>query len=97
MNKKPGRTPEECREMAKNKRGPTIGRLDSVGRCAIEAARLYRHARRKELETIEAHRLASVLQVVAKCLEQSQIEERLENLEKLLIAREQPFRPKIVG
>jgi hypothetical protein len=93
MSKKAGRSPEECAEMATHKRGPTIGRLDSVGRVAIEAARLYRHSRRGVITSIEAHRLASVLAVVAKCLEQGQIEQRLDDLERVLIAREQP-RPR---
>jgi hypothetical protein len=38
-----------------------------------------------------------VLAVVAKCLEQSQIEQRLDDLEKLLVAREQTFKPRIVS
>ena len=39
-----------------------IGRLTSVGMVGIEIGRLYRLARRKEIETIEAYRLAQVLQ-----------------------------------
>ena len=93
-NNKVGGSPEECAEIATHKRGPTIGRLDSVGRVAIEAARLYRHARRNQLGTIEAHRFAAILAVVAKCLEQGQIEQRLDDLERLLISREQP-RPRL--
>jgi hypothetical protein len=50
-----GGKPEQLEAARHQKRGPSIGRLDSVGRCAIEAARLYRHARRKQIETIEAH------------------------------------------
>jgi hypothetical protein len=92
-----GRPAEEMREIATHKRGPSIGRLDSLGRIAIEIGRLYRHARRKELDTIEAYRLVSVLGVMAKCLEQSQLEQRLNDIEAALIAREQPFRPKIVS
>jgi hypothetical protein len=95
MANKRGRSAEAMKEIATHKRGPSIGRLDSLGRIAIEIGRLYRHARRKELDTIEAYRLASVLSAMAKCLEQSQIEQRLDDLEKVLIAREQP-RPRLV-
>jgi hypothetical protein len=73
-----------------------IGRLTSVGRVGIEIARLYRCARRGEIETIEAYRLASVLSVLKSCLEASEVERRLEELEAAVSAREQPFRPRIV-
>jgi hypothetical protein len=91
-----GRSAEEMQEIATHKRGPSIGRLDSVGRIAIEVGRIYRHARRKEIESIEAFRLASVLAVMAKCLEQSQIEQRLDDLERVLIARDRPQPPRLV-
>ena len=90
MSNKRGRSAEEMQEIATHKRGPSIGRLDSVGRIAIEVGRIYRHARRKEIDSIEAYRLASVLAVMAKCLEQSQIEQRLDDLEKVLVARDRP-------
>jgi hypothetical protein len=73
-----------------------IGRLTSVGRVGIEIARLYRHARRGEIETIEAYRLASVLSVLKSCLEASEIEQRLEELETALREREQ-YRPRLVS
>jgi hypothetical protein len=53
-----------------------IGRLTSVGRVGIEIARLYRCARRGQIETIEAYRLASVLSVLKSCLAASKVVER---------------------
>ena len=43
----------------------------------VEIGRLYRLARRGEIETIEAYRLAQVLQVLKACLETTEIEQRL--------------------
>jgi hypothetical protein len=90
MSNKEGGSAEHMQEISTHKRGPSIGRLDSVGRIAIEVGRIYRHARRGQIDTIAAYRLASVLAVMAKCLEQSQIEARLDDLERVLIARDRP-------
>jgi hypothetical protein len=73
-----------------------IGRLTSVGRGGIEIARLYRCARRGEIETIEAYRLASVLSVLKSCLEASEVERRLADLEAAISRREQAYRPRLV-
>jgi hypothetical protein len=83
-------SPGHMKEIASHNRGPSIGKLTSVGMIAIEVGRIYRHARRKQIDTITAYRLASVLAVMAKCLEQSQIEQRLDDLEKVLVARDRP-------
>jgi hypothetical protein len=69
------------------KRRMKIGRLTSVGRVAIELGRLYRQARYGEVETIEAYRLASVLSAMAKCLEQSEMERRLDEIETAINQR----------
>ena len=69
-----------------------IGRLTSVGMVGIEIGRLYRLARRKEIETIEAYRLAQVLQVLKACLETTEIEQRLAEIERAIIA-ERPTSP----
>ena len=90
MSNKQGGSAEHMREITTHKRGPSIGRLNSVAKIAIEVGRIYRHARRKQIDSIEAYRLASVLAVMAKCLEQSQIEQRLDDLEKVLVARDRP-------
>jgi hypothetical protein len=81
------------------KRRVKIGRLTSVGRVAIELGRLYRQARYGEVETIEAYRLASVLTAMARCLETTEFERRLAEMEAAITQREnvEPFRPKAVA
>ena len=74
-----------------------IGRLTSVGRVGIEIGRLYRLARRGEIDTLEAFRLAQVLLGLKACLESSEFERRVAELE-VAIAHKEPehFRPKVV-
>ena len=62
-------------------RGPYVGRLDSLPRVRRELAKLYREARQGRLDIGDATRLAYVLQVIAKILEGSELERRLELLE----------------
>ena len=73
-----------------------IGRLTSVGMVGIEIGRLYRLARRKEIETIEAYRLAQVLQVLKACLETTEIEQRLAEIERAIISRE-TYKPRLAS
>jgi hypothetical protein len=81
------------------KRGPRIGQLTSVGRVAIEVGRIYRAARRGDIDSIEAYRLASVLSVMAKCLETTAFEQRIAELEGILAQQRkaESFRPRIVS
>jgi hypothetical protein len=51
------------------KRAVKIGKLTSPGLVAVEIGRVYRQARHGEIETIDAHRLATMLGVLAKALE----------------------------
>jgi hypothetical protein len=62
----------------------------------IEIGRLYRLARRKEIETIEAYRLALVLQVLKACLETTEIEQRLAEIEAAVLAREN-YKPRLAS
>ena len=78
------------------KRGPRIGRLTSVGMVGIEIGRLYRLARRKEIETIEAYRLAQVRQVLKACLETTEIEQRLADIERAIISGE-TYKPRLAS
>ena len=71
------------------KRGPRIGRLTSVGMVGIEIGRLYRLARRKEIETIEAYRLEA-------CLETTEIEQRLADIERAIISGE-TYKPRLAS
>jgi hypothetical protein len=80
------------------KRGPRIGQLTSVGRVAIEVGRIYRAARRGDIDSIEAYRLASVLSVMAKCLETTEFERRITEMETAIVSRGNgPFKPKLVS
>ncbi len=58
-----------------------IGRLDTVGGVVTELGRVYRKARRGELDVGDATRLAMVLREIRCALEASDIEKRLEELE----------------
>jgi hypothetical protein len=81
----------------KPKQETRVGRLNSLGGVACELARVYRAARHKKLDTVEAYRLSCVLTALSKCLEASEIENRLSRIEEVLLARERPFRPSVVS
>jgi hypothetical protein len=69
------------------KRVLRIGKLDTVMNVGNELARLYRHARKGKIETIEAFRLAGVLNALRQCLETSAIEQRIAELEATVMGR----------
>jgi hypothetical protein len=54
-----------------------IGRLNTPLAVAAELGRVYRQARREELDPAFASRLASILSPLRQCLETAEIEERL--------------------
>ena len=58
-----------------------IGHLDSLGGVCSELARVYRLARRGEMEMTEAKGLTYVLRELRCCLEASDIERRIADLE----------------
>ncbi len=60
---------------------PRIGRLDTVGGVVTELGRIYRLARRSELDMADAKALTYVLREIRCALEASDIERRLEALE----------------
>lgn len=62
-----------------------IGRLNTLGCVLTELGRLYRHARRDQLDTQKAARLATILKEMRATLEASDIERRLEALEGLKV------------
>ena len=59
------------------KEKPRIGRLDTVGGVVTELARVYRLARRGELDVGDATRLAMILREIRCALEVSEFEARL--------------------
>jgi len=65
-----------------NTRNVRVGPLDTVGRVATELGRLYRVARRGELDKSEAAKLAFILTALRQCLEVSAVEDRLAALEE---------------
>ena len=58
-----------------------IGRLDTIGGVVTELGRVYREARRGELDVGDATRLAYILREIRCALELSEFEKRLEALE----------------
>jgi hypothetical protein len=78
-------------------RGVRIGKLTSVARIGAEIGRIYRHMRREELNTADGKRMAEVLLGMKACLETSEIERKIAELEALILAQQQanvvtPFR-----
>ena len=60
-----------------------IGQLASIGGVVSELAKIYRAARRGQLDTQDATRLAFILREIRIALEGSDIEQRLEALEQV--------------
>ena len=73
------------------RRGPYIGKLDTVGRVRREVVRLYRLARRGEMDVVDASKLANVLLIAVRMLEGQEVEARLAALERAEPRRE-PWR-----
>ena len=61
-----------------------IGRLTIVGQVAGELGRLYRQARRGDVAVADASRLATILAVMRQCLEASELERRIAEMEVAL-------------
>jgi hypothetical protein len=74
-----------------------IGRLTDLDGVTRELARVYRHARRGEIDSSKAYRLATILGTMAKTMETSELEKRLDEIEQALLARGRIFHPKIVS
>ena len=74
-------------QMTGKKRAVRIGRLHTVGHVVTELGRVYRLARRGEMEITEAKSLTYVLREIRCALEASDVERRLEELEDALPSR----------
>ena len=70
------------REKAREFVPKRVGSLDTVGGVKTELGRLYRSARRGDLDTADAHRLARILAVILACIQGHEVEQRLEALER---------------
>ncbi len=64
------------------KRPPRVGRLDTVGGVVAELGKIYRAARRGDIDTQDVTRLAYVLSQIRAAIESSEIERRLDELER---------------
>ena len=67
-----------------------IGRLTTVGQVAAELGRLYRHARRGEIPVADASQLATILAAMRQCLEASELERRIAEMEAALAVNTSP-------
>ena len=67
--------------MTEGTRKVRIGPLDTVGGVVVELGRVYRLARRNELDMTDAKALTYVLREIRCALEASDIERRIEALE----------------
>jgi hypothetical protein len=68
--------------MPEAKRNPRIGPLDTIGGVVTELGRVYRLARRGEMDVADATRLAYILRELRCALEAGDIEARIEALEQ---------------
>ena len=66
------------------KRKVRIGRLTTVGQVAGELGRLYRQARRGDVAVADASRLTTILAAMRQCLEASELERRIADMEAAL-------------
>jgi len=58
-----------------------IGRLNNLGGILREMARVYKLARRREIETADASRLVGILTQLRNCVEAGDLERRITELE----------------
>ena len=64
-----------------------VGRLDTADRVRRELARVYKDARCRRIEAGDASKLASVLGLIVRIVETSDIERRLDALEARIADR----------
>ena len=61
-----------------------FGAMTTVGQVAAELGRLYRQARRGDVAVTDASRLATILAAMRQCLEASELERRIGEMEAAL-------------
>ena len=84
--------------MAKRTRKVRIGPLETVGHVVTELGRVYRLARRGELEMDEAKSLTYMLREIRCALEAGDVERRLEELETTFSPESvEPWRRRVAG
>ena len=78
------------------KRAQRVGRLHTVGHIVSEMSELYRQARRDEINSADASRLASILALMRQGLEASELERRLAALENGTAVGPERVSPKLL-
>jgi hypothetical protein len=63
-------------------RSVRVGRLHCVGAVVTELSKIYREARRGELDDVKAVRLANILLGIRQSMEGSEFERRMESMER---------------
>lgn len=74
-------TAESCKEPTPRKRGSRV-RLNTADDVRVEMARLYREMRSDQLDPAKGSKLCYVLGQVGKQIETSDLEKRIERLER---------------
>ncbi len=78
-----------------------IGNLRTVGAIAVEVARLYRKARRKEIDVGFAKTLVSILMDLRTCVEAGEFEKRIAQIEELVVkayaTQQSSVKPRMVS
>jgi hypothetical protein len=83
--------------MAK-KRKVRIGRLTTIMEVSVELGKIYRAARRDDIESTYANRLANILVAMRQTMEAALLEKRLDAIEEKIANREPtPFKPRVVA
>jgi hypothetical protein len=77
----------------------TRAKLKTIQDVACEMARTYRRTKQGEVETSDGYRMVMMLAALKQCLESSEIEHRLAEIEAAIVSRDTVvhFRPKVVG
>jgi hypothetical protein len=73
-----------------------IGRLTTLREISIECGRLYRRAAKGMISSADASRQASILSVMRTCLESSNTEAKLSELEEALVKLQTTATPSVV-
>ncbi len=69
-------------QVAERQRQIRVGPLSTVGNVIVELARVYRHARHGQIDTLDASRLAGILTQIRHALEEQEFERRIRALEE---------------
>jgi hypothetical protein len=72
--------------LEKQKRGPRVGRLNTIGNVASELGRIYRKCREGTINPADGVRFSQMLLGIRLCLENSLIEQKIQSLEDAVAA-----------